>query len=85
MNSGLALADSPLSGIMCASTTMKLSGKDRALLISHKLHRGLFARVAKRLGVDRSYVDRVASGTRKSDTIMRALLEELRRIQPRNV
>ena len=38
-----------------------------------------------RLGVDRSYVDRVASGARKSDTIMRALLEELRRIQPRNV
>ena len=64
---------------------VKLSGKDRALLISHKLHRGLYARVAKRLGVDRSYVDRVASGTRKSDTIMRALLEELRRIQPRNV
>ena len=60
---------------------MKLSGKDRALLISHRPLR----RVAKRLGVDRSYVDRVASGTRKSDTIMRALLEELRRIQPRNV
>jgi transcriptional regulator with XRE-family HTH domain len=64
---------------------MKLSGKDRALLMSHKLHRGLYARVAKRLGVDRSYVDRVASGSRKSDTIMRVLLAELRRIQPRNV
>ena len=64
---------------------MKLSGKDRALPMSHKLHRGLYARVAKRLGVDRSYVDRVASGSRKSDTIMRVLLAELRRIQPRNV
>ena len=40
---------------MRAGTTMKLSGKDRALLISHRLHRGLYARVAKRLGVDRSY------------------------------
>jgi len=30
-------------------------------------------------------LNRVALGARKSDTIMRALLEELRRIQPRNV
>ncbi len=64
---------------------MKLSGKDRALLISHRLHRGLYERVSKRLGVDASFVNRVASGARKSDTIMRALLEELRRIQPGNV
>ena len=62
-----------------------MAGVSSGLLISHRLHRGLYARVAKRLGVDRSYVDRVASGARKSDTIMRALLEELRRIQPRNV
>jgi hypothetical protein len=50
---------------------MKLSVKDRALLISHRLHRGLYARVAKRLRVDASFVNRVASGARKSDTIMR--------------
>ena len=41
---------------------MKLSGEDRALLISHRLHRGLYTRVAKRLGADISYVNRVASG-----------------------
>ena len=64
---------------------MKLSSKDRALLISHRLHRGLYKRVAKQLGTDTAYVNRVALGARKSDTIMRELLKELRRIQPRNV
>ena len=41
---------------------MKLSGEDRTLLISYRLHRGLYTRVAKRLGADISYVNRVASG-----------------------
>jgi len=41
---------------------MKLSGEDRALLISHRLHFGLYTRVAKRLGADIFYVNRVASG-----------------------
>jgi len=30
---------------LCQGWNMKLSGKDRALLISHKLHRGLYKRV----------------------------------------
>lgn len=35
----------------------------------YSLYRGLYARVARRLGVDRSYVSRVARGERRSPQI----------------
>lgn len=51
-----------------------------ALLAWHLLHRGVYARVARKLGIDASYVSRVAAGQRESDRIRKALLAELERI-----
>jgi transcriptional regulator with XRE-family HTH domain len=50
------------------------------LLRRHQLHEGLYARVAKQLGFDASYVSRIARGERDSPRILSALVEELRRI-----
>jgi len=46
----------------------------------HRLHLGLYARVAKRLRVNPSYVSRVARGKRQSEDVRKALLSELARI-----
>ena len=43
--------------------------------------RGLYSRVARQLGVDRSYVSRVARGERRSKRIEDALRAELKRIR----
>lgn len=60
----------------------KANGLDgRALLAWHKLHVGVYVRVAKTLDVDPSYVSRVASGDRESERVKGALLAELERIQ----
>jgi hypothetical protein len=53
---------------------------DEALLKAHRLHTGVYRRVADKLGVDPSYVSRVAMGKRKASKIRGALLDELRRI-----
>lgn len=55
--------------------------QDKALLKAHRLHAGVYRRVADQLGVDRSYVSRVATGKREGAKVRRALLEELRKIQ----
>lgn len=47
----------------------------------YKLYRGLYSRVARKLGVDRSYVSRVARGERRSSEIEAALKAELKRIE----
>ena len=52
-----------------------------ALLKTHRLHVGVYRRVADKLGVDHSYVRRVATGKRKVSEIRRALLDELHKIQ----
>ncbi len=52
----------------------------KALLAWHRLHEGIYARVARALGVDASYVSRVASGQRQSVKIESALISELERI-----
>jgi transcriptional regulator with XRE-family HTH domain len=57
--------------------------KTQALLRWHKLHIGVYARVAKRLSVDSSYVSRVANGKRQSGAIQHALLNEIASIQRR--
>jgi len=44
------------------------------------LFRGLYARVAGDLGVDVSYVSRIARGERKSEVIEKALNKEFRKI-----
>ncbi len=48
---------------------------------SVSLFRGIYNRVAKRLGVDPSYVSRVARGERKSALVEKALAEEVRVIR----
>jgi hypothetical protein len=45
------------------------------------LYRGIFTRVAKRIGVSRSHVRRVAAGERYSERVSIALTEEIRRIE----
>jgi hypothetical protein len=37
--------------------------------------------VAKQLGIDRSYVSRVASGERRSEKVEKALLREIERVE----
>ena len=54
---------------------------DKALLKAHRLHAGVYRRVADQLGVDPSYVSRVATGKRKEPKILRAILDELHKIQ----
>jgi transcriptional regulator with XRE-family HTH domain len=54
---------------------------EEALLRAHKLHNGVYRRVAEKLGIDPSYVSRVASGKRPDEKIRRAIVDELRKIQ----
>ncbi len=56
------------------------SGKSREVA-RYARYRGLYARVARRLGVDRSYVSRVARGERRSKRVEEALRAELKRIR----
>jgi len=50
-------------------------------LVRYAQYRGLYARVARELEVDRSYVSRVARGERQSERVAGALRRELKRIQ----
>jgi hypothetical protein len=50
------------------------------LLRTYLRQRGLFARVAKRLRIDPSYVSRVANGERRSKRISLAIEGELNRM-----
>jgi transcriptional regulator with XRE-family HTH domain len=54
---------------------------DEILLKTHRLHLGLYRRVADKLGIDASYVSRVATGKRAEPKIRQAILDELRKIQ----
>lgn len=47
----------------------------------YQLYRGLYSRVARQLGVDRSYVSRVARGERRSERVEAALRAEVKRIE----
>ncbi len=64
---------------MTTRAVLQLDPKE--LLRRHHLHEGLYARVARKLGVDASYVSRVARGERTSERIFNAILSELRRIE----
>jgi DNA-binding transcriptional regulator YdaS (Cro superfamily) len=50
------------------------------LLYIHKLHLGLYARVAGRLGISPSYVSLVANGVRQSEKVHNAIVKEIARI-----
>ncbi len=52
-----------------------------SVLARHSLYRGIYSRVAQQLGVDRSYVSRVANGQRRSAKVEQALLKEIKRIE----
>jgi hypothetical protein len=54
---------------------------DKALLKAHRLHGGVYRRVADKLSVDPSYVSLVAAGKREGSKVRDALLDELREIQ----
>lgn len=72
------------SEVLCSMPTKAVQQLDaQALLKRHRRHMGMYARVAKKLGIDSSYVSRVASGDRTSEGILNALVEELRRIEKR--
>jgi transcriptional regulator with XRE-family HTH domain len=64
---------------MSTKAVQQLDTKE--LLRRHQLHRGVYDRIARRLGVNPSYVSRVARGGRESPKILNALVEELRRIE----
>jgi hypothetical protein len=53
---------------------------DNALLKAHRLHIGVYRRVAETLQVDPSFVSRVAGGKRSQPEVLGALLNELRKI-----
>lgn len=63
------------------STTVPSSGRRSRELARYARYRGLYSRVAKQLGVDRSYVSRVARGERRSQRVEAALRAELKRIR----
>jgi coenzyme F420-reducing hydrogenase delta subunit len=59
-------------------------GKPPTIEVRLRWHRrfdGLYARIAKHLGVDPSFVSKVASGTRNSDKITQALETEMKRLE----
>jgi hypothetical protein len=60
---------------------LSMTEYEKALLKAHRLHAGLYHRVADKLGVDSSYVSRVATCQRRGPKIQRALLDELHQIQ----
>jgi hypothetical protein len=47
----------------------------------HRLFDGIYARIARRLRVDASYVSRVADGTRKAEQVTHALETEMKRLE----
>lgn len=54
------------------------------MLAAYVAQRGLFARVAKQLELDPSYVSRVANGERHNERITLAIEAELTRMQTAN-
>ena len=60
------------------STQQGSDKEERVTLLNfHKQYIGLYPRIAKRLGVDASYINRVANGEHQSERLRRALLSEL--------
>lgn len=62
-----------------ARTSKRRFSFERAetLLKTHRLHLGLYERLADRLGVDASYISKVAGGTLQCQSVMGILLTEL--------
>ena len=54
--------------------------KEQRLLEKHRLHLGLYVRIAKKLSINPSYVSRVANGKRTSAKIMSEIIKELQKL-----
>jgi hypothetical protein len=54
---------------------------DDRLLHCHRLHAGVYARVANKLKISAGYVSLVAAGKRQSEKVKRAIVSELKRIE----
>jgi len=54
----------------------------RTILDLHAQFRGLYSRVARKAGVDASYVSRVARGERRSPRVEKLLQSEVKRLLP---
>jgi hypothetical protein len=54
--------------------------RPKSLIEWHLLHRGVYTRVARKLGIDPSFVSKVASGSRRSEPVKPAIEAELWRI-----
>ncbi len=61
------------------STQSKPRAEEMGPTISDVLagYRGVYARVAQKLGVDASYISRIADGSRSNTEIQRALIQEI--------
>jgi hypothetical protein len=58
-----------------------LSEHDERLLRLHRLHKGLYARIAKKFNTNASYVSRIANGQRRNEKMMAELLKQLREVK----
>jgi hypothetical protein len=71
----------PSSSLVRRKERLSPTMEAKALLENHRLHLGLYKRVADATGVHASFVSKVASGKRESITVMRVLLKELRKLE----
>jgi hypothetical protein len=73
--------NSPVSNNRRTSASKSGNGRNghSALYSLPTLYRGIYNRVAEKVGCDPSYVSRVARGERTSDAVARALEVEIRR------
>lgn len=53
----------------------------KSALTRQSLYRGIYSRLARQLGMDRSFVSRVANGKRRSPKVEAALRREIARIE----
>ena len=70
----------PKNGRSIASKTGNSKDGHFALYSLPTLYRGIYSRVAGKVGCDPSYVSRVARGERTSDAVAQALEAEIRRV-----
>ena len=70
----------PKNGRSIASKSGNSKDGHMALYSLPTLYRGIYSRVAGKVGCDPSYVSRVARGERTSDAVARALEAEIRRV-----
>src|ERR1051325_7877016 len=76
------LAKGWCTGQWVSSMAKKKSSKTDVKKINHFVQSlcGLYSRIARKLGVDRSYVSRVAKGERQSEAVEQALPAEFDRL-----